>query len=100
MSYFKTVTKFYEQDQKGNNVLKSLVCLFKAVSYTDAEKQVYQHSEEEIGSSDFSVDYIVKAKFNDILVSEEEKAFWFKAKVNYIFFDEKTQKEKKVPFVY
>ena len=100
MSYFKTVTKFYEQDQKGNNVLKSLICLFKAISYTDAESQVYQHSESELGSQEFTVDTIVKTKFNDIFVSEEEKELWFKAKVNYIVFDEKSKKEKKMPFVF
>ena len=71
--------------------------LFESMTYTDAEASAYLFLEHQ-GIRDFNIKSITKMPVNDVFdfASDEEK--WVKAKVNYIVFDERTQKEKKLPF--
>ena len=39
-------------------------------------------------------------KFNEVFFIENNAELWWKARAQYIVFDEKSQKEKKVPFVF
>jgi hypothetical protein len=100
MSYFKTKCNYPTQDEKGNPKVEAFIGLFDGANYTDAENQAYEYMLREYGN-DFIIDTITKVKINEIFEHEEaDKVTWFKAKVAYIVFDEKSQKEKKVPFVF
>ena len=65
-----------------------------ALSFTEAEEAMT----EEMSSfySDFEITDIKKASYNEIFFSDKETDdCWFKAKLQYITLDEKTEKEKK-----
>lgn len=87
---------FIQQDEKGQSRKVTQLYLFDAVSYTDAEAKSYAYCAEEL--QEFKVEAITKQQLNEIFFIENNAEKWFKAKVSYIIFDEKAQKEKKVPF--
>lgn len=74
------------------------VYLFDAVSYTDAEARAYQHLAAEV--PDFQLTGLTKMKLNEVYFEENSSEIWFKCKVSYIVFDEKSQREKKVPYTF
>ncbi|MBP6619190.1 MAG: DUF4494 domain-containing protein, partial [Leadbetterella sp.] len=71
---------------------------FDAVSYTDAEARAYAYCAEEL--QEFQLVGLTKMKFNEVFFIENNQELWWKARAQYIVFDEKSQKEKKVPFVF
>jgi len=87
---------FIQQDERGNLKKVSQQYLFDAVSYTDAETKTYAYCAEE--SQEFKVESISKQQLNEVFFIENNSEKWFKTKVSYIVFDEKSAKEKKVPF--
>ena len=97
MNYYKSKCRFPVQDDRGNFKTETRVSLFNAVSYTDAETRTYANME---GTPEFHVDSITKININELFADDSQPDQWFKAKVNYIVFDEKSQKEKKVPFLF
>jgi Domain of unknown function (DUF4494) len=46
---------------------------------------------------DFQLTNLSKMKLSEVFFEENGSEIWYKAKVQYISFDEKTQKEKKTP---
>lgn len=68
--------------------------LFDAVSFTEAEKRVF---EELKGFDELEVKRINPIKVSEIFLTGHGDIF-FKCKVNYITLDEKSGKEKKKPF--
>jgi len=89
-----------QQDERGNNKVVTQDYLFDAVSYTDAEARAYAHCAEEL--KEFSVKKITQEKYNEIFYADKDLTdcgYW-KVKTNYIVFDERSQKEKKVPFLF
>jgi len=87
---------FIQQDERGNLKKVSQQYLFDAVSYTDAETKTYAYCAEEL--QEFKVESISKQQLNEVFFIENNSEKWFKTKVSYIVFDEKSAKEKKVPF--
>jgi hypothetical protein len=94
--WYLAKVSFFQQDEKGNSKKVTQQYLFDAVSYTDAETRVYQYCAEEL--QEFKVENISKKPFNEVFFVENNSEKWFKSKVSYIIFDEKSQKEKKMPF--
>ena len=89
---------FMQQDERGQTRKITQQYLFDAVSYTDAEAKAYAFCAEEL--QEFSVESITKQHFNEVFFIENNAEKWFKVKAVYVIFDEKTQKEKKVPFYF
>lgn len=97
-TWYQAKIKFIQQDEKGGTKPITQVYLFDAVSYTDAEARAYAYCAEEL--QEFQLVGLTKMKFNEVFFIENNQELWWKARAQYIVFDEKSQKEKKVPFVF
>lgn len=66
-----------------------------ALSFTEAEQRIMEEMSSYI-SGEFDVDDIKKAVYKEIFFSDVESADkWYKAKLEFITIDEKTEKEKR-----
>ena len=66
-----------------------------ALSFTEAEQRIMEEMSAYISGS-FDVDDIKKAAYKEIFFSDDELADrWYKAKLEFITIDEKTEKEKR-----
>ena len=66
-----------------------------ALSFTEAEKRIMEEMSSYI-SGEFTIKDIKIAPYKEIFFSEEELADrWYKAKLEFITIDEKTEKEKR-----
>ena len=66
-----------------------------ALSFTEAEQRIMEEMSSYI-SGEFEVADIKKASYKEIFFSDEEMADrWYKAKLQFITIDEKTEKEKR-----
>lgn len=97
-TWFQSEIKYSVQDERGQIQTITENRLFDAVSYTDAEARTYEYHKDEL--KDFTISKILKQKINEVFLSEKVHETWFKCKVSYIVFDEKFQREKKVPYVF
>lgn len=96
-TWYQAKIRFQQQDEKGGNKTINQVYLFDSVSYTDAEARSYNFFAAEL--QDFQLVGLTKMKFNEVFFIENKAEIWFKCRVQYIVFDEKTQNDKKVPFL-
>lgn len=66
-----------------------------ALSFTEAEQRIMEEMSSYI-SGEFEVSDIKRAAYKEIFFSDEELADrWYKAKLQFITIDEKTEKEKR-----
>ena len=66
-----------------------------ALSFTEAEQRIMEEMSSYI-SGEFEVNDIKRATYKEIFFSDEELADrWYKAKLQFITIDEKTEKEKR-----
>lgn len=92
-SWFKVTTKHREViDDKIKTITD--VFLIEAVSYTDAEVRAYELLAAG-GKEDFAIHAITKMKLAEVFFIENGEELWFKVRVQYIIFDEKSKTEKK-----
>lgn len=71
-----------------------------AISFTEAEARIIEEMSSYI-SGEFDVHEIGRAVFKEIFFSDEDMADkWYKAKVQFITIDEKTDKEKRTNVYY
>ncbi len=71
-----------------------------AISFTEAESRIMEAMSSYI-SGDFSIHEIDRAVYKEIFFCDEDLADkWYKAKVQFITIDEKTDKEKKTAVYY
>jgi len=87
---------YQREDEAGSLKTVSEQYLIDAVSYTEAEARLFEIVASNI--PDFTLVSLNKKKIAEIIYQEGFDV-WYRAKVKYITFDEKTQKEKKVPYV-
>lgn len=96
-TWYQAKIRFQREDEKGNNKTINQAFLFDAVSYTDAESRVYNYFAQEI--PDFQLVGLNKMRLTEVFFIESNvELLWFKCRVQYIVFDEKSQQEKKVPY--
>ena len=71
-----------------------------ALSFTEAEKRIMEEMSSYI-SGEFTIKDIKIAPYKEIFFSDEEMAYrWYKAKLQFITIDEKTEKEKRTAVNY
>ncbi len=71
-----------------------------ALSFTEAEQRIMEEMSSYI-SGEFEIADIKKAAYKEIFFSDQELADrWYKVKVQFIFIDEKTEKEKRSSTTY
>jgi Domain of unknown function (DUF4494) len=87
--------RFQKEDEAGSLKTINEEYLVDAVSYTEGEARL--HEIVASNTPDFQVVKITKMRLSEVFFEENGSEIWYKAKVQYVSFDEKTQKEKKVP---
>ena len=66
-----------------------------ALSFTEAEKRIMEEMSSYI-SGEFTIENINKATYKEVFFSDEELADrWYRAKLQFITIDEKSEKEKR-----
>jgi Domain of unknown function (DUF4494) len=73
------------------------VYLVDAVSYTEAEARIYETVAD--NTPDFQLFGLSRMKVNEVFFVEDGADIWFKVKVFFMSFDEKSKKEKKTPAI-
>lgn len=81
-------------EQSGGEKRVTETYLLDALTYTEAEARITEQMHELTGS-EFSIAGIRKAKYAEILPSDDGDR-WFKARVTFLCLDENSGKEKKV----
>lgn len=94
--WFQSNIRYTQQDEQGKQKVVNEVYLFDAVSFTDAEAKTYSFVAQ--NWPDFQLINIKRLKLQDVFFVENGAETWFKCKVQYITFDEKSQKEKKTAY--
>ena len=93
-TWFSCKVKYQKIDEHGKQVRASETYLVEAINFTEAETRIYEIMEQ-YGSGDIVVAGISKTNFSEI-VNYEDGQYWYKAKVTWEDFDEKSAKVSKV----
>lgn len=92
--WFECKVSYYKNDDNGGTKKVTENYLFEAISYTEAEKRVYEEMEKMV-SGDFVISKIAKTNISEIMSNDDETADrWFKAKLAYKLTDENSGKDK------
>jgi Domain of unknown function (DUF4494) len=94
--WYQAAIRYQQPDEQGKNKTINEVYLVDAVSYTDAEARIYDAIASNL--AEFFLSKLTRMRLSEVFFVEDGAETWFKVKVQYITFDEKTQKEKKVPY--
>ena len=91
-------TKIDEKTGKDKKVTEPY--LVDAVSFTDAEERIYREMEAYI-SGEFKVKAMQEASYREVFFSDkDDDDCWYKAKLQFILIDEKSNKEKRSNVTY
>ena len=71
--------------------------LINAVSHTDAETKIHEAVSGAI--PEFRLSRLLPFKVQEVFQIENGADTWYKVKVNFMSFDEKSQTEKRMPFL-
>jgi hypothetical protein len=94
-NWFQVKIRYQVEDEKQRLKTKNETYLLDAVSYTDAEARIYSYIAPNI--PDFQLMGLTRLRLSEVFFVEEGAEKWYKVKVGFISFDEKTQQEKKTP---
>ena len=93
--WFECRVKYEKTMEDGMQKKVSETYTVDALSFTEAEQRIMEEMSSYI-SGEFEVADIKKAAYKEIFFSDDEMADrWYKAKLQFITIDEKTEKEKK-----
>lgn len=95
-AWYQGKIRYNKVDEKDRTIKITEVYLVDAVSYTDAEARIY--STVASNTPDFHLFGLSRMKLQEVYFVEDGAETWFKVKVNFMSFDEKSQKEKRTPF--
>ena len=93
--WIETSVKYDKTMEDGSMKSVTEKYLVSALSFTEAETNITEEMKHYI-SGDFSVDAVRTACYAEVFASKDPEAYyWYKVQVAVIFFDEKTEKEKR-----
>ena len=93
--WFETKIKYEKTMEDGLTKKVTEQYVVDALSFTEAERRIIEEMTNYISGA-FDVADIKKATFKEIFFSDAEMADrWYKAKLQFITIDEKTEKEKR-----
>ena len=95
-AWYQGKIRYQKVDEKDKTIKITEVYLVDAVSYTDAEARIY--STVASNTPDFHLFGLSRMKLQEVYFVEDGAETWYKVKVNFMSFDEKSQKEKRTPF--
>jgi hypothetical protein len=89
--------RYQKVDENDKTIKITEVYLVDAVSYTEAESRIYSSVAD--NTPDFTLFGLSRMKLAEVFFVEDGASTWFKVKVLFVSFDEKTKKDKKVPYI-
>lgn len=93
--WFETKVEFEKTIEDGSQKRVKEAYTVDALSFTEAEERITEEMSEYI-SGEFNVKNIAEASYKEIFFSDLASADkWYKAKLQFITLDEKTDKEKR-----
>ncbi|MBP5278616.1 MAG: DUF4494 domain-containing protein [Prevotella sp.] len=99
-TWFETKIQYEKTMEDGLQKKVKEQYVVDALSFTEAEKRITEEMSSYISGA-FDVADIKKASYKEIFFSDEGTADrWYKAKVQFITIDEKTEKEKRTNVYY
>lgn len=97
-TWFECKVKYQKLAENGLEKKVTELYTVNAVSWGEAEVKITEEMKH-IANGDFELLDIKKAAYKEVLVKENAD-IWYKAKVQFVTLDEKTNKEKKQGFYY
>lgn len=98
--WFETKVKYEKVNEEGLQKKVTEQFVVEALSYTEAEARITEEMSAYI-SGEFEIADIKKASYKEVFFSDAENADrFYKAKLDFITIDEKTDKEKRSRSVY
>ena len=98
--WFECKVRYEKVQEDGLQKKVTETYVVDAQSFAEAEARVTQESSQYI-SGDFTVEDVRKAPYKEIFFSEDGAADrWYKARLEFITIDEKTEKEKRSRVTY
>ena len=99
-TWFVCKVKFEKLQEDGLQKKVTEVYVLDALSFTEAESRIMEEMSSYI-SGEFKIEDISRAPFGEVFFAEDATSdLWYKAKLQFITFDEKTEKEKKTAVTY
>ena len=89
--------RYQKVDENDKTIKITEVYLVDAVSYTEAEARIYENVAA--NTPDFMLFGLSRMKVAEVFFVENGAETWYKVKVVFVSFDEKTKKDKKTPFI-
>ena len=99
-TWFETKVKYAKTQEDGTEKVVSEAYVVDALSFTEAESSIIDEMSVYV-SGELKVAGIGKAGYGEVFFSDmDEDDKWYKAKLQFITMDEKTQKEKRSNVTY
>lgn len=99
-TWFETKVKYQKTQEDGTEKVVSEAYVVDALSFTEAESVIIDEMSAYV-SGELKVAGISKAGYGEIFFSDDETDDkWYKAKLQLITLDEKTEKEKRTNITY
>lgn len=100
LQWFEIGVRFEKTYEDGTLKKVTEQYVIEALSFTEAENRITKVANEFV-SGEFTVKTEVKAPYREIFFSDKtEDEYWYKAKLEFITIDEKSEREKRSTVIY
>lgn len=99
-TWFETKIRYTKTHEDGRQKPVTEQYVVDALSFSEAEAAIFEEMKDCI-NSDYKITDIRSAAFHEIFFSDLDKDDrWYKAKLQFVTIDEKTEKEKRTNIIY
>lgn len=99
-SWYETGVKYQKMQKDGTEKVVKERYVVDALSFTEAEEAIIDEMSAYV-SGEMVVSNLGKAKYNEIFFSDvDDDGKWYKAKLQFITIDDKSDKEKRSNVIY
>ena len=99
-SWYETGVKYQKMQEDGTEKVVTERYVVDALSFTEAEETIIEEMSVYV-SGEMTVNNLGKAKYNEIFFSDvDDDDKWYRAKLQFITIDDKSDKEKHTNVVY
>ncbi|MBR3466664.1 MAG: DUF4494 domain-containing protein [Bacteroidales bacterium] len=100
--WFECKVKYEKMDADGLKKSVTEQYVVDALSFAEAEERLFEEIQHLYNGGDLEVTDVKKAAYKDVLFDEGDNCSdrWYKAKLDFITIDERTEKEKRSRVTY
>lgn len=99
-TWFETGIRYLKTQENGAEKIVTERYVIDALSFTEAESAITEKMSVYI-SGEFKVKSVAQAPYNEVIFSDkDDDDKWYKAKLQFITINEKTEKEKRTNVTY